>query len=98
VNPEIAARLQKLDITWSATEKGYTFFTRGQCAAIAHGLSLGSSGLMTETGLAYLVWREDRPFLAGHGGGETAATPEQVETVRRFSADLKTVLEDAPGS
>src|SRR5438270_238395 len=67
-------------------------------AAIANGLSLGSSGLMTETGMAYLVSREDRPFLAGHGGGETAATPEQVETVRRFSADLKTVLEDAPGS
>ena len=92
MNPEIAARLQSFDIEWFASEKGYCFFTRGNCAAVAHGPSLGSSGIMTENGLAYLVWREGRPYLAAHGGNQVAAAPEQVEAVRRFSEDLKSAV------
>jgi hypothetical protein len=51
----------------------------------------GSTGMMTERGLAYLVWRDGRPYLAVKGG-ETPATPEQVEIIRRFSEDLNTAL------
>jgi len=37
------------------------------------------------------VWRDGLPYLAAKGS-ETPATPEQVETIRRFSEDLKTAL------
>ena len=36
--------------------------------------------------------RDERPFLAAHGGNEIAASAEQVEAVRRFAADLKAAL------
>ena len=96
MNSETAARLQSLDIAWFSTEKGYTMFTRGDCAALGHeqaaGISLGSSGLMTESGLAFLVWREERPALVAHGGLEIPATGEQVDAIRRFSRDLEIAL------
>lgn len=96
VNSEIAARLQALEITWFATEKGYTMFTRGSCAAVGHeqraSMSIGSSGLMTENGFAYLVWREKRAYLVTHGGRESPASDEQLDTLRRFSADLKSAF------
>ncbi len=96
MNPEIAARLESRGIAWFATEKGYTMFTRDNCAAIAHeqagAYSVGSSGMMTESGLAYLVWRDGRAFLAAHGGAETAAADDQLDAVRRFSDDLKAAL------
>jgi hypothetical protein len=96
VNPEIAARLQSLRIEWVASEKGYTFFTRDNCAAIGHekggAYSVGSSGIMTEAGLGYLMWRDGRALLTAHGGNETPAADEQVEAVRQFSNDLKAAL------
>ena len=92
MNPEIAARLQAFHIECVATGKGYTFYIRDNCAAIGHGASLGSSGIMTDTGLAYLTWREGRAYLAAHGGAESLAAPEQIETLRRFSDDLKAAL------
>ena len=55
------------------------------------GINQGSTGMMTEQGLAYLVWRDGQPYLAAKGG-EIPATPEQVETIRRFSEDLSTAL------
>ena len=53
--------------------------------------SIGSTGILTERGLAYLVWRDGQAFLAGKGF-ELAATDEQVAAVRRFSEDLKAAL------
>jgi hypothetical protein len=53
--------------------------------------SIGSTGLMTERGLAYLVWREEQVFLAGKGF-EQQATDEEVAAVERFSADLKSLF------
>ena len=94
--PEIAARLESVRIEWFATEKGYTMFTRENCAAIAHeqpgGYSLGSTGVLTEAGFSYLLWRDGRAVFAAHGGAETPAADEQVEAVRRFSDDLKMAL------
>ena len=96
MNPEIAARLEGLRIQWFASEKGYTFFARDNCAAIGHeqagGFSIGSSGMMTEGGFAYLVWRDGRAFFAAHGGSETPAEAEQVAAVKQFSNDLKAAL------
>jgi hypothetical protein len=53
--------------------------------------SLGSSGVMTEQGLAYLVWRDGAPWLCSHGN-EVAAGAEQVDAIRKFSEDLKMAL------
>jgi hypothetical protein len=67
-------------------------FTRGNCAAVGHERSIGSSGLMIESGFAYLVWREERAYLVAHGGAEQPATDEQIAAIRRFSSDLKQAL------
>jgi hypothetical protein len=96
VSPEIAARLASLQIEMMAEAKAYCVFARGECVAIVQrqdgSFSVGSSGVMTDHGLAYLVWRDDRPLLLAHGGNEIRATHEQVEVVRRFSTDLKAAL------
>jgi hypothetical protein len=97
VSPEIAARLADLNIQLAAQARDYCLFVRGNCLALAQAAeegftSIGASGMMTENGIAYLVWREGRPVLAAHGGHEQPATPEELETVRRFSEDLKLTL------
>ena len=71
-----------------------SFYVRDRCIAAAsgtHGSNQGSTGMMTEQGLAYLIWRDGQPYLAAKGG-ETRATPEQVEAIRQFSEDLNTAL------
>jgi hypothetical protein len=97
VTAETAARLESLNIQWHTQARGYYLFIRENCAAFAHeregGLALGSSGIMTDLGLAYLMWREEQPFLAAHGGSEMPARDEQVAAVRRFAEDLKRALE-----
>jgi hypothetical protein len=60
----------------------------------AVGGTQGSTGMMTEQGLAYLVWRDGQPYLASKGG-ETPASAEQVETIRKFSEDLNNALNNA---
>ncbi len=96
MTPELSARLAAARIEWFASEKGYTFFTRENCAAVAQeragGFDLGSTGIMTVAGFAYLLWRDGCARLAAHGGSETPASPEQVEAVRRFTSDLKAAL------
>jgi hypothetical protein len=95
VSPEILARLASLNIQLVSETAEYCIFARENCVAIAHlreaGLAVGSSGLMTEAGLAYLLWRDGQPLLASHGL-ETPAAPAQVAAVRQFSADLKQAL------
>ena len=75
-----------------------SIYARGDCMAAVGGpqgsgadTNQGSTGMMTDQGLAYLVWRDGRPYLAAKGG-ETPATPEQVETIRKFSEDLSAAL------
>ena len=67
-----------------------SLYVRDQCMAVVSGTQ-GSTGLLTEQGLAYLVWREGQPMLAAKSV-ETPATAEQVEAIRTFSEDLKAAL------
>jgi len=98
VSPEIAARLETLGIQLAAQARDYCLFVRLDCLALVHSregsfTSIGSTGMMTENGLSYLSWRGDSPVLAAHGGKECAATADQVDAIRAFSADLKRALE-----
>jgi|SRR3954453_23088456 len=52
---------------------------------------IGSAGRLTEKGIAPLVLRGDGAFFVAKGL-EQAASPEQVEQIRRFQADLKFAL------
>jgi hypothetical protein len=88
VSPETAALLAQLGIEQIAETKEYYLYGRGACIAMVHGTSLGSSGFMTERGLAYLVWRDGEAWLVGKGN-EVAAAPEQVREIQKFSEDLK---------
>src|SRR5579872_6485001 len=87
-------KLAALEIEQIAEAKDYLLFGRGGCVAMVHGSSIGSSGYMTDKGLAYLFWRDGKPWLVSKGS-EMAAQPEQVAEIQRFSEDLKSALETA---
>jgi hypothetical protein len=96
VTPAIAARLAACRIELLSEAKGFWILARENCIALvqlgdAGVLGIGSSGLITENGLAYLVWNEGEARLVAKGR-EVPAQPEQVEAIRHFSKDLKTVL------
>jgi hypothetical protein len=102
VTPETAARLAGCGIQLAAESPQYDMFTRGSCVAlVTFGAGavtgIGSSGMMTESGLAFLVWREGRPYLAAKGR-ETSASSAQVEEIGKFSLDLKRALGVDPGA
>ena len=84
------SRLEDLNIRLMVEGPAVSIYMRDNCVAAVGGTQ-GSTGIMTEQGLAYLVWREGQPFLASKGS-ETPATPEQVESIRKFSEDLNTAL------
>jgi len=52
----------------------------------------GSAGLMTEKGLAPLVWRGDVPYFVAKGLPDQQGAQEQVDLLRRFQADLESAL------
>ena len=95
MSSDVSARLAAVGIQLLAEAKEYRLFGRENCAAFMHGDNAGSSGLMTEHGLAFLVWRGESPFLSAKGM-EMPASAEQVETLRQFSEDLKRALEPRP--
>ena len=51
----------------------------------------GSPGLLTEGAIAQLVWKQEGPRFVAKGFDQPA-TPDQVERLRRFDADLKKIL------
>ena len=84
------SRLDDLGIQLMAESPAGAIYVRENCIAVVAGTQ-GSTGMLTPQGLAYLVWRDGQPMLAAKGG-ETAATAEQVEAIRKFSEDLKAAL------
>ena len=96
MSPETADRLAALKIQILAEARKHFLFVRATCVALVERTdsgfgSMGSTGVMTDQGLAYLVWREGSATLVGKSG-EQPATPAQVEAIRRFSEDLKSAL------
>jgi hypothetical protein len=96
VTPEIAARLASCDILVAGQARDYCMFVRGNCVALVQSAgerftSIGSSGMMTEKGLAYLIWSEGKAMLSSHGS-QVEANAEQVEAIRKFSEDLKKII------
>jgi hypothetical protein len=86
------SRLEDLNIRLMVEGPAVSIYVRDNCIAAVGGTgNQGSTGMMTDQGLAYLVWRDGQPFLAAKGS-ETPATPEQVEAIRKFSEDLNTAL------
>ena len=96
MSPRIAERLAGLNIRILAEARKHFLFARDTCVALVERTesgfgSIGSTGVMTERGLAYLVWRDGAAMLVGKAGAQTA-DEAQIEAVRRFSEDLKTAL------
>lgn len=84
------------DIQLIAETKEYRVYSRGNCVAMVHftqagNSAIGSSGMMTDAGLAFLIWRDGAAMLVGKGV-DLPATAEQVETLRAFSEDLKAMV------
>ena len=80
----------------ASESQGHCLFTRENLLALVErngaGFgSIGSTGVMTESGLAYLVWRDGHALLKAKGA-ETKASPAQVEAIRQFAEDLKKAL------
>jgi|SRR5215470_13143383 len=97
MSPEIQSRLTRNGIQIAAETKTHYLLVRDDCIALVERTgagfgSIGSTGMMTEKGLAFLVLREGRALLAAKGS-EVEAAALQVQTIRRFSADLKSALE-----
>jgi len=92
VTPEALARLAQSGIQLVAEIKEYAIFARGNCMAMAKltasgPAGVGSTGLVTDRGLAYLVERGGQAFLSGKAG-EVPASAQEVEALRTFSQDL----------
>lgn len=52
---------------------------------------VGTAGLLSERGIAPLVWRGDAAFFVAKGI-ERLATAEQIQQLRSFQADLAAAL------
>jgi len=96
VTPELAGRLAAGGILMAAEAGDYCMFVRGNCVALVQSAgerftSIGSSGMLTEKGLAYLVWSGGKAWLSSHGS-QVEADAGQVEAIRKFSEDLKKAI------
>lgn len=96
MTPDIAARLAEFQIQLMAEARNHFLFVRGQFLIIVERAgngfgSLGSTGVMTENGLAYVVWRDGRPMLVAKSS-EIPADEAQLTAMRRFSDDLRSAL------
>jgi hypothetical protein len=76
-----------------AETAGHCLFTRDNCIALVERRegTIGSTGILTEQGLAYLVWRDGQAFFKSKSA-EIPAGEEQIRAVRQFSQDLAAAL------
>jgi len=100
VPEELTARLQAAGIWQMVNAAYYGVFVRDGCMVVAHRnpdtgvyTSLDGAGYPLEgVGVAHLQWDGDRPMLYHQVCGAVPATPEQLETLRKFSADVQAAL------
>ncbi len=52
---------------------------------------IGAPGLLTDHGIAMLIWRGEKAFFVAKGH-QREATAAQVDNLRKFSADLTRAL------
>ena len=85
-------RLAASGIQLAAETDAHYLFVRDNCIALVERRgSIGSTGVMTGNGLAYLIWRDGQAFLKSKTA-ETPAAEDQVAVVHRFSQDLAAAL------
>jgi hypothetical protein len=92
----ILDRLAALGIHLLTEARNHSMFGRDQFIALVENraggaANIGSTGVFTEEGLAYLVWREERAYLAAKGS-EVPADDSTVRALRAFSRDLEAAL------
>ena len=87
-------RLAASGIQLAAETDSHYLFTRDNCIALVErrAATPGSSGILTEHGIAYLIWRDGAAYLKSKTA-EIAASPEQIAAVESFSHDLAAALE-----
>jgi hypothetical protein len=87
-------RLEPFRIALAAETETHYLFVRDNCIALVERKAgtVGSTGVMTEQGLAYLVRRDGQAFLKSKAS-ETLASEEQIAAIEAFSRDLTAALE-----
>ena len=98
MTPGLIARLAACRIELLSEAGEFCLLARENCFAMldrgrAGALGIGSSGIMTENGPAYLVWRQGEPRLIAKDS-DLPAGAAQVEAIRSFSEDLKAAISD----
>ena len=107
VAQEITERLQAVGIWQMVNAAYYGVFVRDGCMVVAQRnpdtgayTSLGSAGYSLEgIGMAFLLWKDEQPYLYRKDFEPVPATPEHLEMLRKFSADVKAAIglqEEAP--
>jgi len=86
-------RLAESGIQLAAETDAHYLVFRENCIALIErrGGSIGSTGMMTEHGLAYLIWHDCQAFLKSKTA-EIPASEDQVAAIERFSRDLAAAL------
>ena len=100
VSDELKARLDALGIWQMVNAAYYGVFVRKGCMVIAQRdpgsgeyTSMGSAAYSLEgIGMSFLQWKDDKPYLYRKDYDPVPATPEQLEILRKFSADVKSAL------
>ncbi len=96
ISDVVRQRLAALQIQVVTETQSHILFTRENFIAVVERRgdeigSIGSTGMLTEHGLAYLVWRDVHAFLKSKGA-EIRASDAEVAAIRQFSRDLESAL------
>ncbi len=103
VGPEALAKLERLaaaririlplpgiESHFALERDGYAVLVEKSAGGFGR---LGSPGLVTEEGLAVLVWTKGRPYFVTRRR-RIEASPSQVEELRRFAQAVEAALEN----
>ncbi len=100
VRSDITARLEALGIWQMVNAAYYGVFVRSGCMVIAQRnpdtgeyTSIGSAAYSLDgIGMAFLQWKGEQPYLYRKDYDPVPATPEHLEKLRQFSADVRSAL------